>query len=540
MRLYIREARQQSEEEAWFTLQSLEAILKIKINEGDDKATRLERVLTRLDSGDVSNYELSNMDNFIWWKSERPDIKKNLERDLNAGLLRDDFVLSRIRDRLKFLVEESDQQAREQQANYLAALEKELNIYPHENPATKEKRKIFLAKLASDLQIGFADGANLSHQQQALRNKIQELIREQVNEIYDDEDLKRIRNNIIADQLKIENYKGLASTDEQNSLIKAKIEHLNEELFKAGQSEVDERIAAIENELERQMARLGPKPRFALDRDVAMTKRVIKKAESELSGVHRKLNNIRRKQVVYVSRTDVYPAVTDEDEKTLNQAIKQIQIDYDLPAGEEQTTEERVDDIRHFLRGDGTDRRDEVLEKLEAAIKNLNLQIHGYVGLMEEDDFFIAITSHTNTNDQDEAGYALGELPLTRQKYSQVNHFLRLHDWKSMEVTLAQREETKVKESLALKKEEHPPSGDIDEEAEALHNNEIAMLKSELEHKSQAVAEAKNALAGLKGTLATTEEAVELQPDSSDTYEHRVNALRNKQIQLGGDDGTGG
>ncbi|WP_257291813.1 hypothetical protein, partial [Endozoicomonas sp. ONNA1] len=320
MHLCIREARRVSELKARIKLQVLEKILTIKINKGDDKATRLQRIRAKIDGGDVSYHELSGMYMIL-----RPG--PALEADLPEA----DIVLSDIHDRLNSVVEESDQRAEEQQLNYLTALEMELNISPHENPAAQERGKIFMAQLARALQLGFADDANLFDQQHVLRDRIQELM-EEVNEFYDDEGAKRIKNNQIADQLNIKNYRYHGSIDEQNSLIEAKLEHLDEEVFKAGQPDVDERIAAIEHELDKQMARLGPKPRFDLHRDVARAKRAIKKAESNLSGVHRKLNNIRRKQVVYVSRTDVYPAITDEDEKTLNQAIKQIQIDYDLPA----------------------------------------------------------------------------------------------------------------------------------------------------------------------------------------------------------------
>ncbi|WP_257253464.1 hypothetical protein, partial [Endozoicomonas sp. SESOKO3] len=50
----------------------------------------------------------------------------------------------------------------------------------------------------------------------------------------------------------------------------------------------------------------------------------------------------------------------------------------------------------------------------------------------------------------------------------------------------------------------------------------------------------KETLANHDALLEATEEAVVLKPDSTDTYDDRLDALRKKQVQPGGDDGTGG
>ncbi|WOG29556.1 hypothetical protein [Endozoicomonas sp. 8E] len=316
MRAFIREARQRSEEDALMTLSYLENLFNIKTDKDDYKAARLKSVLTRLDDGDISNYQLDQLHMTLW--PERYRSRENLEQ------ARMDFKLFHIRDRLTFIVKESDKRAIEKQADYLFALENELNIDPDKNPAAKTRGKTFLAKLASDLQIEFDDDDSKLSKQYALRNRIQKL-RKEVNEIYDDEGVRRIKNNRIAEQLGIKDYGDDAGIDEQNSLIEAKLEQLEAEFFKAVQLDVNERIAAIDDELDRQMARLGPKPRYVLDRDLAMARRAIPEAENKLAGLHRKLNDLRRKKLAVIIDNDVHPAPDEDDEaaaKNLNTRIK--------------------------------------------------------------------------------------------------------------------------------------------------------------------------------------------------------------------------
>ncbi|WP_422134657.1 hypothetical protein [Endozoicomonas sp. ALD040] len=316
MRAFIREARKHSENKALMTLSYLENLLNIKADEDDHKAARLKSILTRLDDGDISNYQLDQMDMNLW-----PEIDRSQE-DLEQ--VRMDLRLLCIRDRLIFIVKESDKRAIEKQAEYLVALEKELNIDPDKNPAAKARGKTFLAKLASDLQIEFYDDDSKLSKQYALRSRIQKL-RKEVNEIYDDEGVRRIKNNKIAEQLDIKDYGDDAGIDEQNSLIEAKLEQLEAEFFKAVQLDVNERIAAIDDALDRQMARLGPKPRYVLDRDVAMARRAILAAETKLEWLHRKLNDLPRKKLAVMMGNDVHPVPDEDDEaaaKNLNTRIK--------------------------------------------------------------------------------------------------------------------------------------------------------------------------------------------------------------------------
>ncbi|WP_448217791.1 hypothetical protein [Endozoicomonas sp. 2B-B] len=316
MRAFIREARKHSENKALMTLSYLENLLNIKADEDDHKAARLKSVLTRLDDGDISNYQLDQMDMNLW-----PEIDRSRE---NLEQVRMDLRLLCIRDRLIFIVKESDKRAIEKQAEYLVALEKELNIDPDKNPAAKARGKTFLAKLATDLQIEFYDDDSKLSKQYALRSRIQKL-RVEVNEIHDDEGVRRIKNNKIAEQLDIKDYGDDAGIDEQNSLIEAKLEQLEAEFFKAVQLDVNERIAAIDDALDRQMARLGPKPRYVLDRDVAMARRAILAAETKLEWLHRKLNDLPRKKLAVMIANDVHPVPDENDEaaaKNLNTRIK--------------------------------------------------------------------------------------------------------------------------------------------------------------------------------------------------------------------------
>ncbi|WOG29611.1 hypothetical protein [Endozoicomonas sp. 8E] len=282
----IREARKRSEEKAHSMLDRVERLLNIEINEGDYKTARLERILAKLDAGDISKDELDGMHETLSGE-DRPDWE-----DLEGNPLEMDIKRMTIRDRLNYIIKESDQRAREQQASRLIVLENELDISPHENPHAIERGKSFTAKLASDLEVEFKDDANLSVRQYVLRDRIQEL-RDRVSELYEDESARRIRNNKIAHQLNIKDYKDDARIDDQNRLIAAKLQQLDKEVLKAGQPDVNERIAAIDDELERQIARLGPKPRYRLDRDVAIAKWLIAKAEIELAGTHRRLNRLR-------------------------------------------------------------------------------------------------------------------------------------------------------------------------------------------------------------------------------------------------------
>ncbi|WP_252177238.1 hypothetical protein [Endozoicomonas sp. 4G] len=165
MQTHIVEARQRAEEEALETLGVLERFFTVNTNGAYDKATRLRAVRAKLDYYGFSNYLLYDSDRKLW-KDDSPATKDLQGKD-------------RIRARLTYKVEESDQRAREKQTEYLLAIEHELNIEP-QNP------------------------------------------------------------------------------------------------------DVNKRKAAIDNELDRQVARLGPKPRFVLDREEAQARQALKEAESYL------------------------------------------------------------------------------------------------------------------------------------------------------------------------------------------------------------------------------------------------------------------
>ncbi|WP_257291098.1 hypothetical protein, partial [Endozoicomonas sp. ONNA1] len=278
---YIREAGQRSEEKALKILEAIEALFNIKTNENDDKTTRVDRIRTRLNDDNLPKYILNEMAKALW-------------EDDSTALEERDIRPDRIRKRLTFKIENSDQRARERQADYILALEDRLNIYPHENVPAKTRGEAFTTKLASDLGLKFTKNENLSDRKHALRGKILALMRE-VNEIYDDESIKRIRNYEIACQLGIKGFKDNAPFDQ--SLIEAKLQQLDDKVLNAGRPDVNDRIAAIENELDRQMARLGPKPRYVLERDVARARRDIEKTESELEEFRRKLDAVHSKAV---------------------------------------------------------------------------------------------------------------------------------------------------------------------------------------------------------------------------------------------------
>ncbi|WP_422476033.1 hypothetical protein [Endozoicomonas sp. ALB032] len=174
-----------------------------------------------------------------------------------------------------------DERAIRQQKAILKTLEDRLNIDISENSAAKKGGKSFTVKLAKDLRVAFDMDDDLYDQKNTLRTKIQELI-EKSDALYDDEAARRAWNNEIAHQLNIEDYKADAPIENQNSVIATKLRQLDKEMINEDQPEVNDRIAGIENELDRQMARLGPKPRYVLERELARARQAIQKSESWL------------------------------------------------------------------------------------------------------------------------------------------------------------------------------------------------------------------------------------------------------------------
>ncbi|WP_422134641.1 hypothetical protein [Endozoicomonas sp. ALD040] len=320
---YIREARERSEEKALNILASIEKMFNIEINEGDDQAARLERVYKRLDSGDVSADDLDKMDKILWEDfSTAPE-------DLEGR----DVRLNSIHGRLTFKVEEWEQRAKEQQTYYLSSVEDELEIYPYKSDAAIEKGKTLTARLANDLQVEFEKDINLSDKKHILLAKVWALT-DEVSDVYENESIKRDRNNEIAHQLNIEDYQDHATIDDQISLIKEKLTQLRKEVLGAGKLDVNERIAAIEDELDKQMARLGSKPRYALDRELATARRLLEEAENELKTAHQKLDVMRIKQLVFTGTRAYLRRISQQP--TLSTIEEAVDLELDTTDSSEQ------------------------------------------------------------------------------------------------------------------------------------------------------------------------------------------------------------
>ncbi|WP_448217760.1 hypothetical protein [Endozoicomonas sp. 2B-B] len=322
--------------------------------------------------------------------------------------------------------------------------------------------------------------------------------------------------------------------DQQRHWLEAVEEKLN---IKTSEPDVTERIAAIDDELDELMARLGPKPRYVVDRELAVARREMKEAGDELISAYRKLGRLKGKNVKFAGNRADIQHLSDEDNKALNRDMKKVQIHLGLAADDDQTSEGRIKDIRLLLQKNSAEKRDEMLENLRAKT-NLNIEITSGLSLLEDSDYFIAISFCADSHDQEEV---LGRLPLTRKRYTRIAEFLREHDRRSMELANARLEERNAKEKLDRKEKEIMDPVAMDQNAKTVHEDEMVRLGSVLKQKSDAVSKAKVALTDYhKAVLDATEASARLKPDASDTIKQRINALRNKQLQMGGDDGTGG
>ncbi len=497
-------------------LEAIEEILNIRFNEENDQAARLTWILAAIDDDNIPESILDQIHQTLW-KEARTTLD---DRGLKLKMLHAS---------LAYNVEDLylDEQAKENQINLLDAIEFELGICPHENVAAKKRGRASIAKLAKDLNIVFEENDNLSDQKEVLRTEIQTSM-DKLHNVFD-EGIKRAINNEMAHQLDIKDYEEDATIDDQNNLIGTKLQQLDNEVFNAGWPDVDERIEAIEIELDKLMARLGPEPRYVLDRNVAYARKILKEAERMLAGVRSKLSVLCRKKMVILAHPDVGTASVDEDAKLLIQAIKEIQLELGLPADSEQTIREQIDDIKRILRRDSANRRKEIFDKLHAVVKAHNIRIKSDLGLLEEDDYYIAISAYADTHALDKTNEVEDELSVTRKKYTQITEFLHEHDRRSMEFTNARLEQTNAQEDLDRKRQEMINVGGSD------------LPDLVLEQKSQAVSKAENALRDYhRAALDAAEEAAGLKPEASDSYKDRVNALRKKQLKLGGDDGNGG
>ncbi|WP_152558758.1 hypothetical protein [Endozoicomonas numazuensis] len=519
MKKYITQARERSEEEAIDVLEVLEDKLELEVDENDDRAKRLARVHEKLGTDDVTEEILNDIEIALQDDDEEEAPQGN----------RDD-KLQRLRDRLTNEVEEVDERAGERQTALLEAAEKNLDINADKN--ADERGKAFSDELAKQLDVEYDDdNPGLNDRKEALKAKVQ-VLNDEVDEAYANEGTRRNRNNEIAQLLGIEDFDEAAPIDNQNEVLQRKLHQLDSQIDSAGQLTVKDRIADIDAVLDKQVARLSPKPRYVLDREVAWSKRALAETESELEAV-------RGKHLEITGREGVHP-ITDEEATVLNQKMKQIQTDLGLDAPDEQNTDDRVDAIRQHLQGDGAGKRGEAAEKLRAVTTDLKVPVEGDPGVLEEGDYFDAITAYTATHGQDEVEEVVGKLPETRKKYDQVTTFLQDHEQKRLAVANAEQEQRNAQQDLDRKKQEIADLVGDDQAAKTRLRNEKDQLDLLLKQKTAAVPVAQKDLDDHEALLKTTEESMGLKPAPTDEHDARVNALRDKQAQLGGDDGNGG
>ncbi|WP_422476055.1 hypothetical protein [Endozoicomonas sp. ALB032] len=521
---YITDVRQNAEEEAQRILKIIEEIVGIKVNEDDGNAERLNRVRSKLESDDVTEKMLADIDYRVR--------KKNIAPTYETGKLK----LARLQGRLNFLVEDADELITKQQIVLLKVVEEKLNIDISENSAAEERGQHFIATLADVLKVKFRKDASLDEKKDALSTKIW-LLTDEVDELYNHESVKRDRNNEIALQLNIENYKEDAPLKDQNRLITATLARLDEEVFNAGQPDVNERVAAIENELDRQMARLGPKPRYVLDRELARAKVSIEEAETELEELHRKLDAVDRKQVVFTDSTDV-PTDRDKYITALHKSLKRIHARFGLTQNDNQTPEDLLNDIERFLQESEyyAEKRVGLIHQLNTNIRALKIPFEfDHDNYLEGSNYINAIRDYQASHGKDKVNHAEGELPETRRKYTQVTQFLHEHDFREMELASAKDEEKQSQAPLDTENQAIDNSKDIDPKTKTKleHNKEIM-------DKIVKISKALETLEDHEASLKVIENNLGLKPDSTATHDARIDALRNKQLELGGDDGFGG
>ncbi|WOG29580.1 hypothetical protein [Endozoicomonas sp. 8E] len=318
MQEFITKSREWAEEKAEDLLEAIEEVFNIEIDEDDDNAARLARVRARLNDDNIQEYIRDKLQNIwqtdhlrvafelVYFKEDPEPESPDAHITFSRGKERRPKWLDMLRRCLTYKVEEVDKRAIEGYGDFpdLTHAEHKLKICSDQNVAAKERGLALTANLARDLEVTFAENhvSLLRRQKSVLRAKIRELLNE-VYKDYDDEVAKRAWNNEMAHQLNIKDYEDDATIDHQTDLIDEKLRQLDVEVFKAGEPDVYERVAVIENELDRQMDRLGPKPRYVLDREVARARQQIQWAESVLKF---KLAILRRDQELFAgSRADL-------------------------------------------------------------------------------------------------------------------------------------------------------------------------------------------------------------------------------------------
>ncbi|WP_252177696.1 hypothetical protein [Endozoicomonas sp. 4G] len=274
IKAYITKTRQKAEQKALNILETAEEVLGINLNEGDDNLARLDRARTKLEGDDVSESMLDTLVRGLGIESFTP-----------AGEKRE-TKLEKLHWHLTLYVGGRDGEVIREQERLLKAIEDKLRIRPILEDAVTERGKAFMTKLANDLRVIFEKDAPFHQNKYALEKKIWELIAE-VDTTYSNENVRRARNNEIAHQLNIEAYENDATINDQNIIIKEKLQHLEQEVSNAGIATIDDHITAIDAELDEEMTLLGPKPRYVLEREAARARRAVKEADTSQADIER-------------------------------------------------------------------------------------------------------------------------------------------------------------------------------------------------------------------------------------------------------------
>ncbi|WP_252177705.1 hypothetical protein [Endozoicomonas sp. 4G] len=466
---YIKDAREWAEQEALEMLAGVEDALDVLAIEEEDKTARLAWILEML-SYPLPNYKLVDIQDevdYSLWLHE--------SRDLQRSDLKRIKLLAYLHHNLE--EPDPDQPTREQ-IKLLEDVEEILDI-PDED-------REYAGRVAWVFKVMDHDD-NVS---QDTLDQINQSVWEEDSIVLNEKQLELKKLRVLISHKVEDSHLDRQAKEQQTRMLRALENILG--IFNRGR-DINQRIAAIENKLDREIARLGPKPRYASDREVSTGKRALAKAESELKGLYRKLNRLRKDVLFSGTRADLQ-RITDKEDSILNLILKDLQTELDLTAGDQQTTEERLESLIPFLRGYDAE-KDKILEQLKAK-NSLNIQIiEGDRSSLEDNNYFVFITGYKDNDGLDEDHSledSMGELPLAKLGYAQVTEFLHRHDRKTM--AQAQPEEGNTLQDSA---------------------NHEAFLKN-------------------------TEQAMGLEPGADDTYEDRVNALRRAQVQLGGDDGHGG
>ncbi len=403
----LKDISQQIHGEAQRVLKIVEEVLEINVNEGDTNAERLDKIRAQLVKDDDVTMKMLTDADYMIWEEIRPEHEtKNLK-------------IARLLARLNFHVEDADHRIRAYQDVRLKAVESELGI------DLSEKDQDVKAKLIRQLKLEYMKDASLTDQKYALEDGVLSLI-DKVEADYIDESAKRSSNNKIARQLEIENYESDAPVKDQILLIKVKLEQLLERVDTIGRPDNNERITAIDAELDRQVARLGAKPRYAFDLELARVKSAKRIAENELKDIH------------------------------------------------------------------------------------LNTEA------------------------------TAGKLPEARQKYDRGWKFLHERTFKESMLRDAQTEEEQAQEQLKLKSLEidNTQGACLSDSTKLKHQRELLALA--LNQKKEKTLKAQKALAAYDTSIKAIEDDLDLKSGSTDNYEERINTLKAKLVELGGDDGTGG